>query len=504
MWEEQSARTSTADMPVAGYIRNQVSSKRLNSLKPFISATLVIALAAAIAPLLQRLPHANLSLLFMTGVLIVAVRSGLWPSIYASILSFLVFNFLFTSPYLTLAVSEEGDIATLAFFLIMASLTGNLAARLRDALANREAAVQHTASLQSLTRLVAGSATTRQVLQTLVQRLAETFDCRIVAQLTDATPPELIASGDDAAPAESMDQLSPDEWTLVPLESARGQIGTVAIGSAPLAPETLNFAEALIDQAAVALERTILVAELEKATLVSERERLRSALLSSVSHDLRTPLSSIIGAASTLIEYGGSIEQRDQSTLLQSIQDEANRLDRHIQNLLDMTRLDHGHLTIERDWQDIRDLVSAALRRLNFTQKGFNLDVDVAEEAQLVNVNGDLMEQVFVNLFDNITRHAPGSAGASMNVYRDGDSVVIDLTDSGPGIALQDLERVFEPFYRIQGRDRHHGSGLGLSICRGIIQLHGGRISAHPGPQGGTLMRIRLHQPADATEDLQL
>lgn len=491
-------------MPVAGYIGDQLSSERLNSLKPFISATFVVGLAAAIAPLLQRLPHANLSLLFMTGVLIVAVRSGLWPSIYASILSFLVFNFFFTSPYLTLAVSEEGDIATLAFFLIMASLSGNLAARLRDALANREAAVQHTASLQSLTRLVAGSATTLQVLQTLVERLAETFFCPIVAQLADASPPELIASGKVIAPGVSIDQFSQDEWTLVPLVSARGRIGTVAIGSVTLSPEALNFAESLIDQAAVALERTLLVAELEKATLVSERERLRSALLSSVSHDLRTPLASIIGAASTLIEYGGSIEQRDQSTLLQSIQDEANRLDRHIQNLLDMTRLDHGHLTIERDWQDVRDLVSAASRRLNFTQKGFNLNVEVSEDAQLVNVNGDLMEQVFVNLFDNITRHAPDSPGAGMDVYRDGDSVVIDLADNGPGISEPDLERVFEPFYRIQGRDRHHGSGLGLSICRGIIQLHGGVISAHSAPQGGTLIRIRLHEPADAAEDLQI
>ena len=351
-------------------------------LRPFAAATLIVGIAAIVAPVLQRLPHANLSLLFMTGVLVVAFRYGLWPSIYASVLSFLLYNFFFTSPYLTLKVSEEGDVATLVFFLVMASLSGNLAARVHDATTKREKALRRTVELQ---------------------------------------------------------------------------------------------------------------ADLDNARLVSERERVRAALLSSVSHDLRTPLSSIIGAASSLAAYEASLSSSDKSALLQSVIEEAERLDRHIQNLLDMTRLGQGELRLRREWEDVHDLLSAAARRLHLSRHGIHLRTDVEAGAEIIYVHGDLIEQVFVNLFDNAVRHAPEPVEIGVRATRDGECTLIEVTDDGPGIPAGDREQIFEPFYRLRDGDSRSGAGLGLSICRGIVRAHGGELTAHANDSGrGTRMRIRL------------
>lgn len=473
------------------------------SARPFVTATIVVAVAAGIAPLLQRLPHANLSLLFLTGVLIVAVRHGLWPSIYASLLSFFVFTFFFTSPYMTLTIREEGDVATLVFFLVMAAITGNLASRLRDAMAKREAAINRTALLQELTRLVAGAATEVDVLQILADRLADNFGQSVVALATEGSAGgTAIAHGKDESAGRQPDWnevlkhgSNPEGWTVLPITTVRGRVGIAAIPLAVLTRDERRYADALIDQAAVALERTLLVKDLEAAKIVSEREQLRSALLTSVSHDLRTPLSSIIGAASSLLAYEPSFSAKDKNILLQSVLDESERLDRYIQNLLDMMRLGQGRLELHRDWEDVRDLVSAASRRLRLGARGMGLATDIADDAELIYVHGDLIEQVLVNLFDNAVQHSPHGGRINVRARRDNDDVVIDISDQGPGIPEADRERVFDPFYRVHERDRKSGTGLGLSICRGILRAHGGDASALP-PEGGigALLRLRISE----------
>lgn len=470
--------------------------------RDFVAATVVIGVAAATATVLQRLPHANLSLLFMSGVLIVAARYGFWPSIYASVLSFLLFNFFFTTPYLTLKVSEEGDVATLVFFLLMASLTGNLAARMREAMTNRENAMQRTAELQALTRQLAGAATREEIARSLVNQLSGHYDVTVVALLPgDAGEHVTIASnGSENCPGVAPYESDPG-WSTLPIDTARGRVGVIAIELPKMTAEGRDFAETMIDQAAVALERAKLVADLEDARLVSEHERLRAALLSSVSHDLRTPLSSIIGAATSLATYRDSLSSADQSTLLQSVVDEAERLDRHIQNLLDMTRLGQGKLRLDRDWEDIRDLLSAAARRLRLAQHGIRIETCIDADAAIIHVNGDLIEQVFVNLFDNAVRHTPIRPVINVRAATCGDTVVIDIADNGPGIPQPEREQVFEPFYRLREGDGGSGTGLGLSICRGIVQAHGGDITAHEAEGGGTRMRIRLpHGPRMETE----
>jgi two-component system, OmpR family, sensor histidine kinase KdpD len=477
--------------------------------RPFVFATAVVGMAAMIAPILQRLPHANLSLLFMTGVLIVAIRYGLWPSIYASVLGFLIYNYFFTEPLYTFEVTEEGDVATLVFFLLMASLSGNLASRMRDAMTKREKATERTAVLQAMTRRVAGAAHQDQILQILVDQLTDSLACAVVAVAADTRTGEITRVSSNGYAAETrgsellLSSAKLDGWTVLAINTAGGRIGSVAINQNILTREEREYADALTDQAAVAVERTMLVTDLEEAKLVSQREQLRVALLSSVSHDLRTPLSSVIGAASSLLAYESSISPDDRTVLLKSIMEEAERLDRYIQNLLDMTRLGQGQLELQRDWEDVRDLVSAASRRLRLNARSIRVEMAVAENAQLIYAHGDLLEQVLVNLLDNAARYSPEHGTLRVTIRKDNGTMVIEVSDEGPGIPEADREKVFDPFYRVHERDRKSGTGLGLSICRGIIRAHRGEVTAHATASGtGALLRLRIPQAHDeATRD---
>ena len=467
--------------------------------RPYVAATAFVAVASAIAPVLQRLPHANNSLLFLTGVLLIAVRYGVWPSIYASLLSFFVYNFFFTPPYYTLSVGEKGDLATLVFFLVVASISGNLAARMREASQKREAALRRIAGLQDFTRNAAAAASREDVLRALTGHLASHFGVRASARLeASAAAPAATVSSDgpgggpaDSAAAQDASDGSTSRW---PLRDARGSAGYVMVDATNLGPEEDEYVQAVVEQAAVVLERIVLVSELETANLKTEREGLRASLLSSVSHDLRTPLSSIVGAASSLQEYESTLNAEDKSALLQSVLDETHRLDRYIQNLLDMTRLAYGPLELQRDWEDLRDLLAAAVRRLRLGDV-VRVRSAIAEDAQFVYVHGDLIEQVLVNLLDNAARHAPAGSHIDVTASVGDGEVRIEVADTGPGIPEADLERVFDAFYRVRDRDRRSGTGLGLSICRGIARAHGGDVTAHRAPDStGAMLRLRLPQ----------
>ncbi len=468
------------------------------NLKPYLAATAIVGIASAVAPVLQRLPHANNSLLFLTGVLITAVRYGVWPSVYASLLSFVVYNLLFTPPFYTFDVGEEGDVATLVFFLVMASITGNLAARMREASHKQELALHHIAALQDFTRSAAAAASCADVLKALTWHLAGHFGADCIAEVPMGDDSEAaVATGhattDGAVSADTMRQrMLTGQWSRWPIRMNRGADGYVAADVTQPGPDAEQYAGAIIDQAAVALDRIMLVAELENAKLATEREQLRTSLLSSVSHDLRTPLASIVGAASSLVEYEQTLNSANRSALLNSVLDETHRLDRYIQNLLDMTRLGHGPLVLDRDWEDTRDLVSAAVRRLRLTDD-VRVKTRIDEDAQFIYVHGDLIEQVLVNLLANAVRYTPAGNPVVVAARMDGGDVLVDVADCGPGIPAADLERVFDLFYRVHERDRKNGTGLGLSICRGIARAHGGDVTAHTRPDGpGAVLRLRL------------
>lgn len=474
----------------------------------YAGAVLIVLISASLAFLLHRLmPHANLSLLFLTGVLIISARTGLGPSLVASVLSFLTYNFFFTPPFYTFDVADDGDVATLLFFLLMAAITGNLAARMHREMLQRRLSLQRISNLYEFSRRMSSATDTREVLDTLVDHCHHAFDCPVAVYLPDnrgiATPRagtelETAPASIDLQQAWAAGTAMPvvrDHWQLLPLITDREPVGLLTLHSDALDGEQRQLARSLCEQAAIALHRTQLAADLEQARLVSETEQLRSALLSSVSHDLRTPLASIIGSTTSLLEYGDSFSRADRTELLETVVEEAQRLDRHIQNLLDMTRLGQGTLNLRRDWVDLRDIVSSAVERMRDPLRGWTLEIDIAPDLPLLWVHGVLIEQALVNLLDNALRFSPPDGRITLSAERADDQVEIRLSDQGPGIPSGERDKIFDMFYTARQGDRgnRQGTGLGLAIVRGMIVAHGGSVAATDGPEGrGTCMRIRL------------
>ncbi len=473
----------------------------------YVGAVAVVLISVAMAFLLHQLmPHASLSLLFLTGVLIVAARTGLGPSLFASVLSFLAFNFFFTPPYYTLEVADDGDVATLVFFLLMAAITGKLAARMHQEMDKRQTSLQRISNLYDFSRRMSSAAGTEAVLEALADHLAHSISSSVAVLITQSgedptiwtqagQPLQLQQEEIEAAWAQiGAEPIRGENWLFLQLATNQEPMGMVVI-QPQVDSEQIDLARSLCDQAAIALDRTKLVGDLEQASLVSETEQLRSALLSSVSHDLRTPLASIIGSTTSLLEYGESFSVENRKELLATVVEEAQRLDRHIQNLLDMTRLGQGTLTLKRDWVDLHDVVFSAVSRLRDAIKELPISVDIAPDVPLLWVHGILIEQALVNLLDNAVCFSPADGHITLRARMQNGQVVIDLCDCGPGIPEDEREKIFDMFYTMRKGDRGdlQGTGLGLAICRGMVAAHGGSVTAHDGLDGrGTCMRIEL------------
>jgi len=452
----------------------------------YVVAVAVVVVTVGLAfPVHRLMPHASLSLLFLTGVLIVSSRTGLGPSLVASVLSFLAYNFFFTPPYHTFEVADEGDVATLVFFLLMAAITGKLAARMYQEMARRHGSLRRISNHYEFSRRVSSAAGAEAVLDVLADHLSRSLGRPVAVLVANpegvpavrarAEQPEALRRMliDMAWTRDSPEPFVVEAWHFLKLAIQRESMGMVAIHG-QVDAEQIDLVRSLCDQAAVALDRTRLVADLEHVGLVSETEQLRSALLSSISHDLRTPLASIIGSTTSLLEYGESFSEENRRDLLATVVQEAQRLDRHVQNLLDMTRLGHGSLTLHRDWVDLHDIVGSAVSRMRDVVKGLPVDVGIADTVPLIRVHGVLIEQALVNLLDNAVRFSPAD---------------------GPGIPEDEREKIFDMFYTVRHGDRSNlqGTGLGLAICRGIVAAHGGSVTAHDGSNGrGTCVRIVL------------
>jgi two-component system sensor histidine kinase KdpD len=252
-----------------------------------------------------------------------------------------------------------------------------------------------------------------------------------------------------------------------------------------------------MDQVAVAIERTNLVTDIEEARLLTETERLRSALLSSVSHDLRTPLVSIIGSATGLASCDGALSGADRAQLAQTILEESERLNRFVQNLLDMTRLGYGALQPNREWVDLREIVGRALKQMARLLGSVKVEVQIPENLPILYVDPVLIEQVLVNILDNAAKYSPAGGRIEIAAAQEGERVNVTVSDEGPGIPPEARDTVFDVFYRVRAGDKQAaGTGLGLSICRGLIEAHGGQIEALPGP-GGRGTTIASWLPVD-------
>jgi two-component system, OmpR family, sensor histidine kinase KdpD len=486
-----------------------------------------VAVATGIAFVADRfLPLPNLSLIFLMAVLLIAIRFGLWPSVYTSLLSFLVYNFFFTVPYQTFTVARQEDVLTIVFFLVVAVFVGNLAARLKDQVEAMRQITRRTANLYDFSRRIAGAAALDDVLWAAVHHVASTLQCHSLVLLPRENERLEIASG---YPPE--DQMSPtawgaahwawkhnqaagwgsgtlpaSEWLFLPLKTGRGLLGLLGVSfenpKRELTPEQRHLLEALVDQVAVAIERTNLATDIEEARLLTETERLRSALLSSVSHDLRTPLVSIIGSATGLASCDGALSDADRAQLVQTILEESERLNRFVQNLLDMTRLGYGALQPNREWVDLREIVGRAQRQMARALASLRVEVQISPEVPILHLDPVLIEQVLVNILDNAAKYSLAGGRIEIAAALDGGQVKVRVSDEGPGIPPEARDTVFDVFYRVRAGDKQAaGTGLGLSICRGLIEAHRGRIEALPGP-GGRGTTIAFWLPVDRVPEI--
>jgi two-component system sensor histidine kinase KdpD len=491
--------------------------------QPYLSSVMAVAVAGLVAKVVEdfiQLP--NLSMIFLSAVLFAAVSWGLWPSIFASLLSAAVYNFFFIPPIYTFTIASPDEVLSLGIFLVVAILTSQLAGRLRAYAEGAQRRVRTTTALFEFSRKLAASPTLDNLLWAISFHVAAAMQARVVILLPEegmlaikgSYPPEdTLGPAEQAAaqwawdhgePAGRHSATLPNAGMLfLPLKTGQGTVGVLGMQrekeETALDPGERRMLDALVDQAAVAIERANLNEEMRAARVLTETEKLRSALLSSISHDLRTPLASILGSASSLLADGVRFSDQARRDLLLTIQEEAERLNRFVGNLLDMTRLESGALQVKRDWTEVADLIGTTVSALRSRLAGRDVRIDVAPELPLIRVDFTLFQQVLSNLLDNAGKYAPAGSTVTVTARRDNDEVVIEVIDEGPGVPPDDLERIFDKFYRVTRADRQiAGTGLGLSICRGIVEAHGGQISARSPVRDGHGAAFTVRLPVEA------
>ncbi|HSX81007.1 MAG TPA: sensor histidine kinase KdpD [Candidatus Saccharimonadia bacterium] len=476
--------------------------------------------------LFSHLTEANLIMLYLLGVAVVAMRCGRGPAIWASVLSVAAFDFFFVPPYLTFAVADMAYLVTFIVMLFVALVISTLTIRLRQQAAAARQRERRTASLYAMSRELARMRSVDDLLQAAARHISAVFESRVALLLPQASGrlspwqrgPEtessdavqrtmFVPGAREAGIAQwvydhqhmaglGTTTLPSAESLYLPLVAARGTVGVLGVLPAQpcllLTPEQVALLETFASQTALALERALLAEEAQQAQLQVETERLRNSLLSSVSHDLRTPLTAITGATSTLLEEDRKLDAPTRHELLHTVHEEADRLNRLVSNLLAMTRLESGAIQVHKEWQPLEEVVGAALTRLDAPLRDRPLTTHLPADLPLVPLDSVLIEQVLINVLDNAIKYTPPGSPLALSAWTTDGAVTVEVADQGPGLSPGDEQRVFEKFYRAQRPGASSGAGLGLTICRGIIEAHGGHIWAKNRSGGGTALRFTL------------
>jgi two-component system sensor histidine kinase KdpD len=490
-------------------------------LRPYVITLAGIAAAVGVGAVLWPWTGAeNIGLVFLTAIVVIAVRFGLWASLLASIASALCYNFFFTEPYYTFTISDPRHVAVV-FFTIVAVLVSNVAARARTQAVAAMGRVRTIESLYAFSRKLAGVATLDDALWATTYQIALMLKVRVVVLLPEhgtlavkaGYPPEdMIGEADvaaakwawesDRAAGRGSDTLPGAKRLFLPMHTGRGPIGIIGIdGDKPgplLTPDQRRLLDALSDQSAIAIERVRLVEEMDRVRRTAETDRLRSALLTSISHDLKTPLAAILGAGSTLRDLSTSLTEGQKAELVATIIEESERLNRFIANLLDMTRLESGALAPHATPCDLGEVVGSALRRADKILSRHHVEVAIAPGLPILEADAVLLEQALFNILDNAAKYAPEGSNVRIEGWRDGNAVELRIMDEGPGIPPDDLERIFDKFHRVTKGDQiRPGTGLGLAISRGFVEaMHGTVTAANRTDRSGAVLTIRLPIPA--------
>ena len=478
----------------------------------YVVATTVISIViASIGE--QYLGIEDLSVIFITAVVFVASKTRMLAAVFSAILFFLAYNFFFISPKFTLQISAHQGMITVVAFLGAALIASRLASRLKEQVTALKAANSYNSIMQDLGQKLSIAVDLQHVQDIAQHSLSKNLNAGVWMYFPETdqakTASDSISDKEKISanwtfknhqPSGRFTQtLTENDWWFLPLLASKQCLGVVGLkfSSLQLAlnSEQKQLAEVMVEYIAQAISRTQLTKALEIANVSSETEKLRSALLSSVSHDLRSPLASMIGAADTLSNYRHAMDEKDQDSLLEAIHLEGERLDRYIQNLLDMTRLGHEGLSLKRDWIGVDELIGSAVRRLKRYMPKSLVEVHLPDETLSLFVHAALIEQAIFNVLENAAKFSPEHKTVSVHVVKMNENEIeIAISDQGQGIPEDERDRIFDMFYTMERGDRgQYGTGLGLTIVKAIIGAHMGEIVASSAQnKQGTCIRMQL------------
>jgi len=483
----------------------------------FLALLLMLAVTVIAGILTPYLGLANVVMILLLPILFTAARWGTGPAVTSAAVGVLTFDYLYVHPAFAFGIPDLKYLVSLIIFLLVAFITGTLSTRLQQQVISARHREARMSALYSLSRDIAAVSELNKVAESIVNKVAEITGGKVVLLLPDKNDRlEIIGcsvpdgdslindnervmfkqvfeqgnkAGGTGAPGTSDTLYLP----LITDGRPRGVLGVHA-GSPGFysQPEQLMLLEAFSSLSAMAVTRAQLAEQAKTAEMLAESERLRTALFSSLSHDFRTPLSSIIGAVSELLESDAVYTPQVRKELLTSIQVGALRMNRFVSNLLDMAKLESGILQLNKEWCDIQDIIGVALGRMDYSLANSPLKIDIQQDLPLIKADIILIEQVLVNLIDNAIKYSTPGTEITISARSVGMDVYISMANRGQHIPSEDMEKIFNKFYRLKSLRRISGTGLGLAICKGFIEAHKGKIWARNDPAGGVVITFTL------------
>ncbi|HEX4335526.1 MAG TPA: sensor histidine kinase KdpD [Polyangiaceae bacterium] len=461
------------------------------------------------------------AMLYLMTIMVVAARLGRGPSVLAAALSVASYDFFFIPPFYTFAVSDARHTLTFSMMFGVGLVISGFTLRIRRQEQEARSREEQTSALYGLSRELGNAVASDEVAEVIASRTAKTFECSAAVIVAGAEGALKVAAESGEVPWSPQEQavarwvleharpagLSTDTLpgarvTCLPMSSGPVVLGVLALTQRPAKrgfAEYRSFNDAFVRQCAMALERARLAEEGRAAALRARTEEMRSSLLSAVSHDLRTPLAAITGAGTMLRDESVKPTPAQEAELLATIVEEAERLERLVTNLLDMTRIESGAVKVKREWVPLEELVVSALARLEPKLDHRQITTELPDDLPLISVDPVLFEQVFLNLFENASKYTPPGSPLEIRARAQGSEIVVEVADRGPGLRVGEEAHIFEKFVR-GARASGGGVGLGLAICRGIVESHGGTLSAENREGGGALFRITLPILGDAPD----
>jgi two-component system, OmpR family, sensor histidine kinase KdpD len=461
----------------------------------------VVLVTLALTQLFPSVHQVNIALLYLLVVLISASILGLGPAILASTLAFLAFNFFFVPPLGSFMVTDTQDVLRLLTFLVVAIVTSSLAGHARVQADTAARSATELAALYGLSQGISAEVELERILPLVAKTTTHLLDvpsCSVLLYDAEGRLGERASAGEPpAVPTRRVDTF---------LRSGPRVLGVLRVTQRSLqeqlTPPEQERLQTIAAQLVLVIERARLVEEASQARADAEAERMKAALLSSVSHDLRTPLAVIKGAVTNLLDETVAWDASAQRELLRAVNDETDRLNRLVGNLLDMSRIEAGALQPTRNWQDIGELIAEVVARMRLRLERYPLTLDIPADLPLVQVSYTQIDQVLTNLLENIVKYTPHGTPIVIQARAERDSLQVTVRDRGPGIPAGMNARIFGKFVRLADPERHaDGTGLGLAICKGIVEAHGGRIWAENPPGGGALFTFTLPLPRPSAED---